>query len=111
MPLRALGNLCSMAKQLPPSGVSIIIPAFDDRPALRRLLTELRRLLTEQRRLPADLGEQSAEQELGSAPPSVQQPPWELIVVEGSKPGVGEEPVDSDRALADLWLHLSLIHI
>ena len=102
-----------MAKQLPPSGVSIIIPAFDDRPALRRLLTELRRLLTEQRRLlteqrrlPADLGEQSAEQELGSAPPRVQQPPWELIVVEGSKPaGVGAEPVESDRALADLWLH------
>ena len=92
-----------MANQLPlsgvstgvRSGVSIIIPAFDDRLALRRLLTELRGLL-------AELG---GSIERSSAHKPDQPLSWELIVVEGSRPsGSAEEPLESDRALTDQWL-------
>ena len=69
------------------AGVSIVIPAFDDRPALRRLLSELHVALPQNNALAAGLR-------------------WEVIVVEGTTAAMPViKPLASDRELAHQWLH------
>jgi len=72
------------------AGLSIIIPAFDDRLALRRLLSELQLALPPQ----------------GSGARASDNLCWEVIVVEGTSAAVtNTEPLAADRELTHQWLH------
>lgn len=85
----------------PQTGVSIVIPAFNDRAALRGLLVELQQSLA----LASELT-MTARNSAGEAGQSLCRVDWEIIVVEGWTAGLPSvKPLAQDRALAQQWLH------
>ena len=93
-------------------GVSIIIPAFDDRLALRQLLVELHKVLPQPGPVANSAGTDPSHTEPNHTEPSHTEPShrrplaWELIVVEGWSATVAKsDPRTEDLALVNQWLH------